>query len=84
MQIKETIGASFPGSVESPPQEEDVVVLVDGAGVTLRVKRVEGMPEEVLSQPSPRTSRQRPRAAAPTSGSPRSSASPKDEAARSV
>jgi hypothetical protein len=28
MQIKETIGASFPGSVESPPLE-DIVVLVD-------------------------------------------------------
>jgi hypothetical protein len=30
MQIKETIGVSFPGSVESPPLE-DIVVLVDGA-----------------------------------------------------
>ena len=28
MQIKETSGLSFPGSVESPPLE-DVVVLVD-------------------------------------------------------
>ena len=34
MQIKETIGVSFPGSVESPPLE-DVVVLVDSAGVAL-------------------------------------------------
>ena len=38
MQIKETIGVSFPGSVESPPLE-DVVVLVDGAGVALGVQR---------------------------------------------
>ena len=30
MQIKETIGVSFPGSVESPSLE-DVVVLVDSA-----------------------------------------------------
>src|SRR5262245_37268447 len=37
MQIKETIGVSFPGSVESPPPE-DVVVLVDGAGVALGVR----------------------------------------------
>jgi signal transduction histidine kinase len=38
MQIKETIGVSFPGSVEcSAP--EDVVVLVDGAGVVRRVQR---------------------------------------------
>jgi hypothetical protein len=34
MQIKETLGVSFPGSVE-PPLLEDVVVLVDGAGVAL-------------------------------------------------
>jgi signal transduction histidine kinase len=34
MQIKETIGVSFPGSAESPPLE-DVVVLVDSAGVAL-------------------------------------------------
>src|ERR1700754_4208221 len=38
MQIKQTIGASFPGSVESPPLE-DVVVLVDSAGVALGVQR---------------------------------------------
>ena len=38
MQIKETIGVSFPGSVESPPLQ-DVVVLVDGAGVALGVQR---------------------------------------------
>jgi signal transduction histidine kinase len=38
MQIKETIGVSFPGSVESPPPE-DVVVLVDSAGVALGVQR---------------------------------------------
>jgi hypothetical protein len=38
MQIKKTIGASFPGSVESPPLE-DVVVLVDSAGVALGVQR---------------------------------------------
>jgi signal transduction histidine kinase len=38
MQIKETIGVSFPGSVESPPLE-DVVVLVDSAGVALGVQR---------------------------------------------
>ena len=30
MQIKETIGVSFPGSAESPPLD-DVVVLVDSA-----------------------------------------------------
>src|SRR5262245_36160832 len=34
MQIKETIGVSFPGSVESPPLQ-DVVVLADSAGVAL-------------------------------------------------
>jgi hypothetical protein len=34
MQIKETIGVSFPSSVESPPLE-DVVVLVDRAGAPL-------------------------------------------------
>src|ERR1700752_1402123 len=34
MQIKATLGVSFPGSVERPPLE-DVVVLVDGAGVAL-------------------------------------------------
>ena len=34
MQIKETIGVSFLGSVESLPLE-DVVVLVDDAGVAL-------------------------------------------------
>ena len=39
MQIKETIGVSFPGSVEGPPLE-DVVVLVDSAGVALGVQRV--------------------------------------------
>jgi hypothetical protein len=38
MQIKETIGLSFTGSVESPPLE-DVVVLVDSAGVALGVQR---------------------------------------------
>jgi len=38
MQIKETIGVSFPGSVESPPLE-DIVVLVDSAGVALGVQR---------------------------------------------
>jgi hypothetical protein len=38
MQIKQTIGVSFPGSVESPPLE-DVVVLVDSAGVALGVQR---------------------------------------------
>jgi hypothetical protein len=38
MQIKETIGVSFPSSVESPPVE-DVVVLVDSAGVALGVQR---------------------------------------------
>jgi hypothetical protein len=38
MQIKETIGVSFPGSVESPPLE-DIVVLVDCAGVALGVQR---------------------------------------------
>ena len=38
MQIKETIGVSFPGSVErSPP--EDVVVFLDGAGVAFRAQR---------------------------------------------
>ena len=38
MQIKEIIGVSFPGSVESPPLE-DVVVLVDSAGVALGAQR---------------------------------------------
>ena len=38
MQIKQTIGVSLPGSVERPPLE-DVVVLVDGAGVALGVQR---------------------------------------------
>jgi Histidine kinase-, DNA gyrase B-, and HSP90-like ATPase len=38
MQIKETMGVSFPGSVERP-LPEDVVVLVDGAGVALGVQR---------------------------------------------
>jgi signal transduction histidine kinase len=38
MQIKETIGVSFPGSVEIPTLE-DVVVLVDSAGVALLVQR---------------------------------------------
>jgi hypothetical protein len=38
MQIKETIGVLFPGSAESPPLE-DVVVLVDSAGVALGVQR---------------------------------------------
>jgi signal transduction histidine kinase len=38
MQIKETIGVSSPGSVESPPLQ-DVVVLADSAGVTLGVQR---------------------------------------------
>jgi hypothetical protein len=38
MQIKETIGVSFPASVEGPPLE-DIVVLVDGAGVALGVHR---------------------------------------------
>ena len=34
MQIKETIGVSFPGSITSPPLA-DVVVLVDSPGVAL-------------------------------------------------
>ena len=38
MQIKETPDGSFPGVVESPPLE-DVVVLVDSAGVALGVQR---------------------------------------------
>ncbi|MET4024029.1 ATP-binding protein [Bradyrhizobium sp. S3.2.12] len=38
MQIKVTIGVSFPGSVERPPLE-DVVVLVGSAGVALEVQR---------------------------------------------
>ncbi|MBR0823596.1 sensor histidine kinase [Bradyrhizobium liaoningense] len=38
MQIEEAIVVSFPGFVESPPLE-DVVVLADGAGVTLGVQR---------------------------------------------
>ena len=38
MQIRETIGVSFSGFVEGPPLE-DVVVLVDGAGVALGVQR---------------------------------------------
>ncbi len=38
MQIEDTIGASFLGSVERP-LPEDVVVLVDGAGVALGVQR---------------------------------------------
>ena len=38
MQIKEVIGVSFSGSVESPPLE-DVVVLVDSAGGALGVQR---------------------------------------------
>ena len=38
MQIKETIGVSLPGSVEGPPLE-DVVVLVDSAGVAVGVQR---------------------------------------------
>ncbi|WP_027555553.1 nitrogen regulation protein NR(II) [Bradyrhizobium sp. Cp5.3] len=38
MQIEETIDVSFPGSVERPPLE-DVVVLVDRAGVALGVQR---------------------------------------------
>jgi signal transduction histidine kinase len=38
MQIKETICVPFRGSVESPPLE-DVVVLVDSAGVALGVQR---------------------------------------------
>ncbi|WP_407156502.1 sensor histidine kinase [Bradyrhizobium sp. STM 3557] len=38
MQIKETIGLSFGGSVEHP-SPEDVVVLVDGAGVAFGVQR---------------------------------------------
>jgi signal transduction histidine kinase len=37
MQIKETIGVSFAGSVESPPLE-NVVVLADSAGVALGVQ----------------------------------------------
>jgi signal transduction histidine kinase len=37
MQIKETIGVSFPGSVERPPLED--VVLADSAGVALGVRR---------------------------------------------
>jgi len=38
MRIKETIGVSFPGSVERPPLE-DVVALVDSDGVALGVQR---------------------------------------------
>ncbi|WP_024520950.1 ATP-binding protein [Bradyrhizobium sp. Tv2a-2] len=38
MQIKETIGVSLPGSVKGPPLE-DVVLLVDSAGVALGVQR---------------------------------------------
>jgi signal transduction histidine kinase len=38
MQIKVTIGVSLPGSVESPPLQ-DVVVLADSAGVALGVQR---------------------------------------------
>lgn len=38
MQIKETIGVSFPGAVESPPLE-DVVVLGDRAGLALGMQR---------------------------------------------
>ena len=38
MQIKETIGVSFPGSAASPPLE-DVVVRMDSAGVALGVQR---------------------------------------------
>lgn len=38
MQIKETIGVSFSGSVESEPLE-NAVVLVDSAGVALGVRR---------------------------------------------
>jgi nitrogen-specific signal transduction histidine kinase len=38
MQIRETIGVSFPCSVESQPLD-DVVVLVDSAGVALGVRR---------------------------------------------
>jgi signal transduction histidine kinase len=38
MRIKETPDVSFPGAVESPPLE-DVVVLVDSAGVALGVQR---------------------------------------------
>ena len=37
MQIKETIGVSFPGSAETPPLE-DVVVLADSAGVAFGVQ----------------------------------------------
>ena len=39
MQINETIGVSFPGSVESPPLE-DVVVLADSAGIALGAQHV--------------------------------------------
>lgn len=38
MQIKETIDVSFPGPVESPLLD-DIVVLVDSAGVALGVQR---------------------------------------------
>ncbi len=38
MQIKETIGISFSGSVETPPLE-DGVVLADSAGIALGVQR---------------------------------------------
>src|SRR5215510_1755413 len=38
MRIKETIGVSFPGSVERPSLE-DVGVLADNAGVALGVQR---------------------------------------------
>ncbi|MDI4238466.1 hypothetical protein OZ411_37305 [Bradyrhizobium sp. Arg237L] len=43
MHIKETIGVSFPGSVEGLPLE-DVVVLVDSAGVALGVQRAFSAP----------------------------------------
>ncbi|MCC8935501.1 ATP-binding protein [Bradyrhizobium sp. Arg68] len=39
MQVKDTVGVSSPGSVEVPPLQ-DVVVLVDSAGVALGVERV--------------------------------------------
>jgi signal transduction histidine kinase len=41
MQIKEPIGVSFPSPVESSPLE-DVVMLVDSAGVVLKVQRAFG------------------------------------------
>jgi hypothetical protein len=43
MQIKETTGRSFPGSVESPPLEV-VLVLMDNAGIAFGVQRAFSAP----------------------------------------